>query len=70
MAWLLEAEQTAEENQKGIAEEVEDAHRRPQEERNNTIEGLQRTIVVDYAHKTVCERIVAQLDAAREAVAA
>lgn len=68
-AWLLEAEQTAQENQKAIADEDED-ERRPRAEREKEMEQLRENIVTDYAHRTVCERIVAQLTAAREAVTA
>lgn len=64
MAWLSEAEQTAEDSQKCIAEEAED-QRRSGVERDKTIKGLRDSIVTDYAHKTVCERVVAQIQAAQ-----
>lgn len=68
LLWVLEAEQTAQENVKGIAEEDEDQSR-PRREREESIESLRDALVVDYAHRCVCEEIVRQLDAARETVA-
>ncbi|HEY4429226.1 MAG TPA: hypothetical protein VGN08_13570 [Solirubrobacteraceae bacterium] len=69
VGWLLEAEQAAEESQTGISKEDE-AQERPQDEREGVIHSLEDSIVVDYAHKTVCERIIAQIDEAREPVEA
>ena len=69
MLWVLETEDTVDEHESQIPE-IDDETRRPLQERREAIADLRKTSAVDYAHKCVCERIVGQIDAAREAVPA
>ena len=68
MAWMLETEDTTDEHETLIPEV--DGERRPLEERRKSIAQLRRTSAIDYAHKCVCDCIIRQIDAAREAVMA
>jgi hypothetical protein len=63
----METEETVDEHDAIIAE----MHTRPgtEQDHRESIAELRRNSAVDYAHKTVCERIVKQIDAAREQVA-
>ncbi|HEY2536251.1 MAG TPA: hypothetical protein VGI24_04630 [Solirubrobacteraceae bacterium] len=66
--WMMETESTTEEHSARISE-VDDQQHLSRQERDEAIANCRALIVIDHAHKTVCERIIAQIDAAREAVA-
>ena len=55
MKWLLEAEGSTEENDKTLAELEESDDRSPREE---SIQQMRDILVMGYAHRCVCERIV------------
>jgi hypothetical protein len=61
--WAMETETTIEEAGDAIVE-ADDAGGRPREERDRAMENTRETMVIDYAHKAVCERIILQIDAA------
>jgi hypothetical protein len=67
MKWLLEAEDSTEENDKTLAELEESDDRGPREE---SIQHMRDILVQDYAHRCVCEKIVGEIDGARELVPA
>lgn len=67
--WALETEATTEENDAAVAE-AEDEPGLSTEQRRERVENPRGFVLIDYAHRCVCERIVAQIDAAREAVTA
>jgi hypothetical protein len=69
MLWALETEDTVNEHEEQIPE-IDDETPRPLLERREAIADLRKTSAVDYAHKCVCEKIVSQIDAARELVPA
>jgi hypothetical protein len=74
VSWALEAETTVDEHEATVVEADEDRrelglggdHR----EVNETIDHERLLILQDYAHACVCEKIVGQIDAAREPVVA
>jgi hypothetical protein len=68
--WAMETEETTREHDEMLADY--DARCRPEgePERKEGMGNLRQTIALDYAHKCVCEKIVSQIDAARELVAA
>jgi hypothetical protein len=68
MEWALETEGTVDEHDAIIAEM--DGRPGSAEEHRESIASLRETSAVDYAHKCVCERIIGQIDAARELVPA
>jgi hypothetical protein len=68
MEWALETEETVDEHDRVIAEM--DGRPGSAEEHRESIANLRRISAIDYAHKCLCERIMAQLDAARETVTA
>lgn len=65
--WAMETESSVAEHEATICDVDEGPGDR--EQINKTIDGERALIVEDYAHRCVCERIVGQIDAAREAVA-
>lgn len=70
LTWVLEAEDTVDEHDAQIVKTDEEMADRTVEERRKSIAELREQSAIDYAHKCVCERIVGQIDAAREAVPA
>jgi len=61
IVWAMETESTTEELIGAIAD-ADDSSRSP-EDRDSAIANARQTIVTDYAHKSVCERIIVQIDA-------
>lgn len=69
VAWAYETQSTIDEHETVMIECYAEPGTGPQE-RLEGIESVRKRIVEDYAHRTVCERMVGQIDAAREAVVA
>jgi hypothetical protein len=69
LLWAMETEDTTDEHAQVIVEIGERQEGSP-EDRAESIANLRERSAVDYAHKLVCERIVGQIDAAREPAAA
>ena len=65
--WVAETEAIVDEHDELIVKADQDEELSP-EQRLESIDQLRRMSAVDYAHACVCERIVAQVGAAREAV--
>jgi hypothetical protein len=69
ISWASETDATVEEHEDMIVK-VDEDEERSEAERAESISRLRGMSAVDYAHQCVCERIVAQIDAAREGVLA
>lgn len=67
---MMETEETVEESEREIAEAQEARDDKTPREIDETVKAWRERIAVDYAHATVCGRIVDQIDAAREEVSA
>jgi hypothetical protein len=69
VSWAMETETTVDEQEASLVEADEDKERGLQE-RRKAIDHERGLILEDYAHRCVCEKIISQIDAAREPVAA
>ena len=66
--WAMETESTVDEHEESLVEA--DESRGDRQEIGKTIDNERELIVVNYAHRCVCEKIVSQIDAARALVVA